>query len=476
MKVRINRKGILFLIFAALFVAILVLGIILLVSRGSTTEVDTTTHKADSLSLIDTLPHSETDEFQDDSTAMFDTMTVANVVSNQNWLEKLIHQNRHKSLYGINASPYDVEVSEIQSGETFSRLMNGKYEVNIAIINSLIEKSKGVFDMRDLRVGNPYTAFLSQDTTAGGKLQYLVYEKSATEYIIFSAADSIYVRKEKKDVTSQESFAQGVITSSLWMSMYQNGFNTALADRLSEIFKYTVDFFAIQKGDSYRVIYEERFIDTVSIGIGQIYGAELIHNGKPYMAISFEQASKGGDIERGYWDEMGKNLRKNFLAAPLSFKARVSSKFGVRVHPISRRRRQHNGIDYAVPTGTPVLCVADGTVTAKGWDIGGGGNRLWVRHAQGLESAYLHLSRFASGIKAGSKVRQGQVIAYVGSTGASTGPHLDFRIRQKGKYIDPAKTPSTPTDPIAEKNKTAFNRMKNDVLGVMNQYSKPKKK
>lgn len=369
-----------------------------------------------------------------------------------------------KTLYGIDASEYNVESAEVESGQTFSKLMNQKYNVNIAVVNRLIEMCKGKFDLRDIRAGQPYAAFISEDSTS--TLHYLVYEKNRTEFITFSTGDSVYVDVQKKDVVTEEKYAEGMIESSLYATIEKSGLSPILAVRLSEIFKYTIDFFAIQKGDGFKVLFEQQFIDTTAIGIGKIYGAEFTHNGVPYMAIRFQQ----GD-EIGYWDAKGVNMRKSFLRAPLSFQARVSSKFGMRVHPIKRVRRQHNGIDYAAPKGTQVLSVADGTVIRKGWDRGGGGNTLWIRHAQGLESGYLHLSRFASGISVGSRVRQGQVVAYVGSTGASTGPHLDFRIKQNAKYINPEKLPTVPTAPINSANKGAFNKMKDDVLSVMDEYS-----
>lgn len=369
-----------------------------------------------------------------------------------------------KTLYGIDASEYNVESAEIDGGMTFSKLLNQKYNVNIAIVNQLIEMCKGKFDLRDIRAGQPYAAFISEDSTST-TLHYLVYEKNRTEFITFATGDSVYVDVQKKDVVTEEKYAEGVIESSLYATMQKNGLSPMLAVRLSEIFKYTIDFFAIQKGDSFRVLFEQQFIDTTAIGIGKIYGAEFTHNGVPYLGIRFEQGE-----EIGYWDAKGVNMRKSFLRAPLSFQARVSSRFGMRIHPIKRVRRQHNGIDYAAPTGTPVLSVADGTVIMRGWDRGGGGNTLWIRHAQGLESGYLHLSRFASGLSVGSRVRQGQVVAYVGSTGGSTGPHLDFRIKQNSKYINPEKLPTVPTAPISGANKERFNKMMKDVTSVMDEY------
>lgn len=469
MRIRIKRKGILFLTFVTLLIVIIVLAIIFSIRSCSSSSASVADNYADSLAN-DSLAFAG---FNADSIlAVQQTKDSVVVHDKQNWLEELMFHDMHESLYGIDVSGFEIENSQIENGQTFSRLMNEKYNVNIAVINALIEKSKGIFDMRDLRGGKPTTAFIKQDTSSAGKLEYLVYEKSASEYIIFGAGDSIFVRKDQKEVSSQERYVEGEIVSSLWQALDDNGINPILASRLEEIYKWTIDFFAIQKGDRFRVIYEERFIDTVSVGIGRIFGAEFTHNGKPYMAISFEQKNQNGEIENGYWDELGKNLRKNILRAPLSFSARISSRFGMRTHPITRRRKAHNGIDYAAPSGTPVLCVADGTVTAKGWDGGGGGNRLWIRHAQGLESGYLHLRGYASGISVGSRVRQGQVIGYVGSTGVSTGPHLDYRIRKLGKYIDPTKVPSTPTDPIKEANKGAFNKMKSDVVDVLDQYAK----
>lgn len=440
-KLRFSRRGLLGIILTSLLVAIVAMGILLIVrhcggssSRRVTIEVDST------------LPSLEVAE----------------------QLDRVMISGAASYIYGLPTMDFEIVQSEIENGETFSRLLNKKFNVNISVVNRLIELSKGKLDMRDIRAGNGYTAFLSTDSTTS--LQYLVYEKSLTEYVIFSTADSLYVKKEKKNVTTKECYAECVINSSLYGTMNEYGLNDMLANKLDDIYKYTIDFFALQKGDSFKVIYQEHFIDTVSVGLGKIYGAEFIHDGKSYWAIRFQQ----GD-EIGYWDEQGKNLRKNFLRAPLSFQARVSSRFGMRVHPITRIRRPHNGVDYAAPTGTPVLAVADGVVTRKYFERGGG-NTLKVKHGQGLESGYLHLSRFGKGIAQGSRVKQGQVIGYVGSTGMSTGPHLDFRIWRSGKPVDPLKIPSMPTNPIAGKYKGPFGEMKNDIFQAVKEYSKEKGK
>lgn len=391
----------------------------------------------------------------------------ARTIKFSNYLEELvIDQSRSRFKYGIAIDNYTLESGKIEKGQTFSKLLNDKYNVNIAIINEIIPKCEGVFDLREMRLDNPYVVFINKQ----GVVDYLVYEKNSIEYIVFcTKAGATYVEADKRNVVTHEKYSEGIITSSLYATIYEEHLSPMLAQRLDEIYKWSIDFFALQSGDSFRVLYEEKYIDTTRVGIGKIYGAEFSHMGKSYLAISFEQ----GD-ENGYWDADGKNLRKNFLQSPLSFSARVSSRYGMRTHPIKRTRQMHNGVDYAAPAGTPVHAIADGTVTRAGWDSGGGGNRIWLKHAHGLESAYLHLRGFAKGIKSGARVKQGDVIGYVGSTGMSTGAHLDFRVKQNGKYINPQKIPSTPTTPILDPNKERFEGMMMDVLEVMNSYRSDK--
>lgn len=435
-RLRFNRRGWLIVILAVLTITALTLGIGLLVRSCS----------------------------QGDSSVQYTSGQLPELEMVQE-LERIVLRQEGQVLYGLPIEDFQIEKGEIQSGETFSRLMNGKFNLSLGDVNRLIDMAKGKLDMRDIRAGNNYTAFLSGDSISS-KIEYLVYEKNRTDFVIFGCGDSLFVRKDKKDVIVEERFAEGVISSSLYGTIYDNNLNPELGARLEDIYKWSIDFFALQKGDSFRVVYEEHFIDTLSIGVGRIYGAEFTHQGKAILAVRFEQGE-----EMGYWDDKGMNLRKSFLRAPLSFKARVSSRFGMRIHPVRRTRSQHNGIDYACPKGTPVYAVADGTVSYKGWDRGGGGNMLKIQHAQNMASGYLHLSRYAAGISQGKRVRQGDLIAYVGSTGVSTGPHLDYRIWKSGKPINPEKLPSIPTDPIKAGNRDSFNRMKSDVLAVMKEYS-----
>ena len=233
--------------------------------------------------------------------------------------------------------------------------------------------------------------------------------------------------------------------------MSDAGASQLLALKLSDIYAWTIDFFSLQRGDSFKVVYEEISHDGEFIDIGDVWYAEFVHNGKRFTSVRFEDGQKSNI----YWNEDGESLRKAFLKAPLSFK-RISSKFTYRrKHPVYGVYRPHTGIDYAAPKGTPVMSIGDGVVISKGWS-GGGGNTVKIRHNSVYTTAYLHLSRYAKGLKKGDRVKQGQVIGYVGSTGASTGPHLDFRVWKNGTPIDPLKLESPSVEPVSKENIDAF--------------------
>ena len=224
-----------------------------------------------------------------------------------------------------------------------------------------------------------------------------------------------------------------------------------LTMELSDIYSWTVDFFGIQPGDTFKVVYENRYIHDECIGMGKILACYLNNAGSKHYAYYFEQNGNGQ-----YFDENGANLRKAFLKAPLNYR-RISSTFSnARRHPVTKVVRPHHGVDYAAPTGTPVVTVGDGTVIEKGWDKKGGGNYLKIRHNSTYTTTYMHLNGFAKGIQKGSKVKQGDLIGYVGSTGISTGPHLDFRLNKNGAYINPLTFNPPSAEPVSEDNKVAF--------------------
>ena len=365
-------------------------------------------------------------------------------------------------LYGIDIADYRLDRSEVGEGETLGKILN-RYGVSAVMIDRLDRTSKQTFPLRNIRAGHKYTAFIHEDSLNASHLDYLAYEISLTDYVVFGFCDdSVSVRKDTKPFTLRRTKREATITSSLWGAIMEENLPYALAAEMEDIYQWTVDFFGIQQGDNFTVIYDERFIDdTVSVGIGRVWGARFTQGNKTYYAIPFRQ---GGRVQ--YWEENGASLRKQMLKAPLKY-SRISSKFSYRrKHPVYKVYRPHTGVDYAAPTGTPVHAVADGVVTFKGWG-GGGGNTLKIKHANGMMTGYLHLSRYAKGIAKGSRVSQGQLIGYVGSTGASTGPHLDYRVWKNGKPIDPLKIPQTPSEPISKENWEAFNYVRDGILAEL---------
>jgi murein DD-endopeptidase MepM/ murein hydrolase activator NlpD len=366
-------------------------------------------------------------------------------------------------IYGIDADDYRIETGEIGRGETLGRIL-GTYGVGATDIDRLDRASRELFPLRNIRAGHKYTAFIHEDSLHAPHLDYLVYERSLTEYVVFGFhGDSVSVRRDEKPCTLRRVKKSATISSSLWGAIMEQEMPYALAAELEDIYQWSISFFDVQKGDTFTVIYDERFIDdSVSAGIGRVWGAKFTQGKKETYAIPFRQ---GGKIQ--YWEADGASLRKQMLKTPLKY-TRISSKFSyARFHPVHKVYRPHTGVDFAAPKGTPVHAVADGVVTFKGWG-GGGGNTLKIKHANNMMTGYLHLSGFAKGIAQGSRVSQGQLIGYVGSTGTSTGPHLDYRVWKGGKPINPLAIPSEPSEPIAQENRAAFDYVRTRIMAELN--------
>ena len=249
-------------------------------------------------------------------------------------------------------------------------------------------------------------------------------------------------------------YADVTISNSLWVDMVDAGVSPNLILSLSDIYAWTVDFFGLQKGDRFRVLYDEKMCDGEVLSVDTVRYAVFTHNGSDLPSVMYDQKD-GGNI---YWNEKGESMRKAFLKAPLEF-SRFSSGFSyARRHPVTKKVRPHTGVDYAAPVGTPVLSIGDGVVTSVKHE-GAGGKTVRIRHNSVYSTAYLHLSKYGKGIAPGKRVRQGEVIGYVGSTGRSTGPHLDFRVWKNGSPINPLKMDSPPAEPLKEAHKAEFERM-----------------
>ena len=361
--------------------------------------------------------------------------------------------------YGVDVTDLIESENTISPGHSLSNiLLSSGADANS--INNLNLIPDSILDSRKINAGNKYTIYNVNDSAH--TLRYFVYHKSKQDFVVLEfLEDTIIASIFSKPTISKKRVSGAVITSSLWNAISDSELDINLALKLSDIYAWSIDFFGLQKMDSFIVYYSELYIDNEPIGIDSIYSAIFYHANHPYYAIYFEKE----DI-KGYWDLEGNSLRKAFLKAPLSF-SRISSHFTyARKHPIYKTVRPHTGVDYAAPAGTPVMSIGDGVVIAKGYK-GGGGNTIKIRHNSVYTTAYLHLSKFASNIKEGTHVSQGQVIGYVGSTGSSTGPHLDFRVWKNGEPINPLKLESPPVEPIPDNLKAEFDSIKIPLIEIL---------
>ncbi|HZL12293.1 MAG TPA: peptidoglycan DD-metalloendopeptidase family protein [Prolixibacteraceae bacterium] len=347
-------------------------------------------------------------------------------------------------LFNLPIDSIKVIPGNVQSGQNLSEILLAK-GISMGRIDEIAKKSVPTFDVRSMKVNNPYYFFMNKmDST---KVDYFIYEIDPIDYVVYQLTDSIRIYKEKKPIITLIKTASGVITSSLWNAMTAQALRPELAMELSDIYQWTIDFYGIQKGDKFKLVYEENFVFGKSIGIGRIFAAQFVHANEDFYAFRYTQNN-----EDSYFDQLGKSLKTAFLKAPLKF-SRISSKFtNHRFHPVLKIFRAHHGVDYAAASGTPVVSIGDGTIIAKGYQAAGGGNYLKIKHNATYTTSYMHLKGFAKGISHGVHVKQGQLIGYVGSTGLATGPHLDYRVFKNGTAIDPLKMKSPPTIPISKEN------------------------
>lgn len=351
-------------------------------------------------------------------------------------------------LYGLPVDSFTIEQYTVGKNEILSKILL-RAGVQYSAINEASEKAEPIFSVRNIRQGNDYTLFFSNDTTR--TLQHFVYTINSQSYLTLSFLDSISATISRRTVRTEEREATSEITSSLWNAITDKGLNPQIALELSDIYAWTIDFFGIEKGDNFKVIYTENFVDSTSIGIGEIKAAVFSSHGKAHYAFVYEQ-----DSIRSYFDLEGNSLRKAFLKAPLKY-SRISSKFSNgRFHPVLKKVRAHHGIDYAAPKGTPVFSIGDGRVIAKGYQANGGGNYIKIKHNSIYTTVYMHLNSFAKGIAIGTIVKQGEQIGTVGSTGLATGPHLDFRVYMNDQAIDPLKMEAPSVEPVSNDNIQEF--------------------
>lgn len=364
-------------------------------------------------------------------------------------------------LYGICVDSLDTNDYLIGNGDNMGAIL-GRLGFTALETDSIVRSCRDVLDPARLQAGRSYTVFTSRDSVPA--IRHIVFGKTLTDFALIDfTGDSISSSSYTKPVTLQRRYLEGTLNTSLWNYLSSRGEDPLLALRIADIYAWQIDFFDVKEGDSFRVLYDVAFIDdTTALEIASVGGAVFNHRGKDFTAIPFTQ-----DSVFEYFDEEGNSLRKEFLKAPLDF-FRISSRFSnSRFHPVLKRYRAHHGVDYAAPTGTPVKSIGAGAVVGKGFQAGGGGNFLKIKHNSVYTTTYMHLSRFASGIQVGKTVQQGEVIGYVGSTGLSTGPHLDFRVHKNGQPVDPQKMESPPSKPVRPELMDSFAGTKQYVFAEL---------
>ena len=351
--------------------------------------------------------------------------------------------------YGFDPDTLQCVEGRVKKNQYFSTLMMD-LGMSAKEAYELSQACGDVFNVKSLRVNNAYEAYY--DTSDSTKtLEYVVYERDKMTNVIFSCKSPYEVTLYAKPITTARRYADVTIRNSLWVDMRDAGASPELILSLSDVYAWTVDFFGLQKGDRFRVLYDERLCDGEVVAVDTIRYAIFNHGKQELPCIMFNQKDSGNI----YWNEKGESMRKAFLKAPLQF-SRISSGFSyARKHPVTRKVQPHTGVDYAAPKGTPVMTIGDGVITSMKYE-GAGGNTIRIKHNSIYSTAYLHLSGYAKGLKAGQRVTQGQVIGYVGSTGRSTGPHLDFRVWKNGTPINPLTMDSPPAEPVKEANREAF--------------------
>ena len=383
--------------------------------------------------------HSNTDEQPQEALAQTDTIPAKPIVTK----------------YGLPIEDFIVTYDTIKPKETLAEVLLG-FGFSAQQIHDLTQCPDSIFDERKIRPGQACAMLYNPDSTR----RYFVYETSPKSYVTFDIANGLCATRHEKPTSWRSAEVAGRVNSSLWVAMESSGTSPQLAVLMSHIFGWSIDFFGIQEGDEFRLVYSREYVDETPLNNYRIDAASFCASGNTVYAIPFTQGEEG----ELFYNIDGNSLEGAFLKAPLDF-YRISSKFSnSRYHPVLKRYRAHHGVDYAAPTGTPVYAIGSGKVIKKGYQANGGGNYIKIRHNSTYTTTYMHLSKFAKGLKEGDFVKQKQIIGYVGSTGLSTGPHLDFRVHENGKPVNPLTIKSQPKMPISEANREAFTAVKDSLV------------
>ena len=351
--------------------------------------------------------------------------------------------------FGFTLNDFNVKKDTVKRGESFGLILENKNLFYPKIYN-IVNEVKKVFDIRKINIGRPYIILSSKDSL--NIPQYFIYQPSSIDYVVVSLNDSLWAQKKQKEVKLIEKEASGVIKSSLAETLQELKLSPLLTNELSEIYAWNIDFFRLEKGDNFKVLYTSKYIDdSTYIGLNRVHNAYFEHRGKPFYAIEFQTDSIRKMYE--YFDENGKNLRRAFLLSPVQF-SRISSRYNLRRKiAYYGKIKPHYGTDFAAPVGTPIRATADGRVIKSGYTRGNG-YYVTVSHNSTYSTQYLHMNK--RGLKVGSKVKQGDKIGEVGMTGYTSGPHVCYRFWKNGKQVDPLKQKLPEAKPISNQLKEIY--------------------
>ena len=366
--------------------------------------------------------------------------------------------------YEIAVDSLEVFEGKIKRNQNLADILT-PFNVSYDLIHRLAIKSKKVFDVRKLVSGKDYSILYKKDSAKTGT--HFIYRPNAIEYLVYDFSDSINIYKSEKPIQLVKRTLSGRITSSFYETMVDSGATPELVDLAVDVFAWQVDFYGIQKGDNYKIIYEEKLVDGEPVGINRIEGAYFQHKGESYYGIAYDQ---GNGLD--YFEPNGKSLRRSLLKEPLKF-TRISSRYsGRRFHPVQKRYKAHLGTDYAAPTGTPIRTVGDGVVLEAHYHKYNG-NYVKIKHNENISTQYLHMSKIATGIRKGAKVKQGETIGFVGSTGLANGPHLCYRFWKNGVQVDALKVDLPAANPILAEAKVEFDSVSRIVIDELDLIELP---
>jgi murein DD-endopeptidase MepM/ murein hydrolase activator NlpD len=369
--------------------------------------------------------------------------------------------NAQKNLvFGFNPDSVYIEKNIIKKNEILGNILaqNG-LATNLILL--LEHEARNVFNIRNIQVGKKYHVIKKHECDY--QPIAIVYEPDKTKYVVYNFIDSVHVKLVEKDVVTTTEVAVGKIESSLWNALDKKGVDPQIIDLMEEALSSSVDFYHVRKGDEFKLIYESKYVDKEYVGMGRLIAASYKTPQGEFYSMLYKTKDK-----EGYFDAEGRPAKKAFLKAPVKF-SRISSSYNLRrFHPIKQQTMPHLGTDYAAPYGTEIRAVADGVVTAASY-TSGNGNFVKIKHDKVYETQYLHMSKFAKGIKPGTPVKQGQTIGYVGSTGLATGPHVCFRFWKNGKQINHLNTQLPSAEPMNVAELPQFFKFRDEIVSKLNQ-------